>query len=468
MSLPRPARKLFFIEKIGSEPVEKNADEFAKERGFEWSDEMLISDKDKKRILEEKDQIFFSTMNNPAKTWATILASHEKMHENVAIYDTGDACGLGLMAINPLSICHFLKFSGEWSFPEYKDADGVYRFDSEQDTSYSVDLRKKDSTPYGRINGLKLRHFATFMMHAEEPHSYTFQSSSRDKIALENMEMFIISRPEEVKFGPPLLSVFQPIRDIRRGEPLIWKYSDTFFLEKKTNLTEKFFNRLSGAVIEPSCYTINEYKIRVLYKDNCIDLTYNKQSLMQGKPLYFSVPTHNLFFYVEFQDIQEAIKAKPHSRYIRIPEATLVANSEEELDALRAKRREVTSEVKKVVAPDSPLNSNRSFTQMKEMLNRFRNENTKSFFLAFDSKQYNKALRIACNAGSPEALAMTKILIANCISLKLNPNEKPDGTKPSAFDFARDKNDFYQLLRSSFEDLGNKDHQFKKTMCLIS
>jgi hypothetical protein len=95
------------------------------------------------------------------------------------------------------------------------------------------------------------------------------------------------------------------------------------------------------------------------------------------------------------------------------------------------------------IASDSPILS--PISQIRGSLERFNNEKTTAFFKAFDLKEYNKALRIACHAS---AYDIVKILVDNNATLNLNPNEKAGAEQLSAFDRAQDKTRIYQLLSS--------------------
>ncbi len=132
-----------------------------------------------------------------------------------------------------------------------------------------------------------------------------------------------------------------------------------------------------------------------------------------------------------------------------------------ELENCKEEKQECTVSIS-TAAASSPIYSD--ISKVRKKLDRYnKSEKTTIFFNAFDKeKDYNKALRILCKSGSPQALQMARIMVADRELLKLNPYKKPDETKPSAFELARDKPEFYALLRTFPEDLQrNKTQTFK-------
>jgi len=145
-----------------------------------------------------------------------------------------------------------------------------------------------------------------------------------------------------------------------------------------------------------------------------------------------------------YQEIQELKKLGNPSR----PILTLVEEK-------AVKPADKTSHT---IAHDSPMLS--PSTKMKNKLDPYRLDvKTGKFFEAFDAGHHNKALRILCNAGTQQALDLVQILVEYQAILKLDPNEKPEGTTSCAFDYARDKDEFNKKLLTIAPDLHKTETQ---------
>ncbi|HSW68650.1 MAG TPA: hypothetical protein VLI69_00650 [Gammaproteobacteria bacterium] len=459
MSLPRPKKPeaVLYIDKIDQAPIEVMSDEFAASREITWTPDIIMSEAaDKQQILKDKNELNGTITMDPVEQWEKILASHERTQKRVAIYETGDECGSGLKAVKRIKPLEFLRYSGAWTFADKK----------KDDRSYVYYVFKKNGEYYGKVDGLKYRHYADFANHADEGHGYTFSSESiRKTIAITNAGMYLLFRPDTIKSGPPLLLALRMNREINPGEPIVWNYgTDSFFLGSGNIdllLTEKFFNNTNGAVIDSSCYTINEFRVRInIGKLDC-KTNYTRDQLDAHEPIIARI-SKTKFIGISHQEIQAAVKQR-HSRYLLFSKPSIMTENVDEFVSWKkseyvAKLASLypspASELKRIVAKDSPLNTNIKFSTMLDELKPFReNSATAKFFDAFDIGEYNKSLRILCFSGTSEALKLAKILVKNNNILAkdnkllaLDPNEKPDGTKPSAFDFARDKLAFYKLL----------------------
>jgi SAM-dependent methyltransferase len=105
-----------------------------------------------------------------------------------------------------------------------------------------------------------------------------------------------------------------------------------------------------------------------------------------------------------------------------------------------------------LLSSDSPLMS--IIPRIKQELIPFKASSTEPFFKAFNSQQYNRALRIACTSNSTEALAIVSILVRYTNTLNLNPNEMAGDPSRNAFGLAKMKGgtEIYDLLCRICED----------------
>ncbi len=303
--------------------IERNISELVREEKAQWCDEVIISAADNKVVYANRKNIAFTEMltherkpiseQDHVKLWKNIFISHAKLQNKVAVYDTKDSeCGFGLTALEELDEGEYLIYPGVWSFIQPNQTN----FD--EDNSYLVTLNDNNKNAYGFVDAKNHRNLATFALHAwpeEELENYQFSSAEvKSRVSTANMMKIHIVRPESIKVGPPFVVALKTIQKCRG--PLTYIYSDTYFLSVK-NIGEKFFDKKTGAVIDPTHYSTKDtYKIRVHDRERSLyyDVVYTKKQFADRRDIMGKNP-NNTFFILHYEDFEQVIGSKPNNRF---------------------------------------------------------------------------------------------------------------------------------------------------------
>lgn len=325
MATPRSSF-IWFIPGPGEKAVQINPHEFAAGKGFSWSEEIEFTEEDDKKIttdaltLDVSEGIDQLTSQQQADYWNKILQSSQTAFNQVALYDTLDPhCGLGLVALQSLKFGQFMRYPGQWIQTE------DYLVKS---MSYSFTIYDKNQRNYGHVDGAKIRHFASFALHGwgkSELDHYEFDSPTiKAQVATSNLAMNIMLRPQSVKVGPPFILTLVTTRDINAGEPLLWTYCSTFFLDLANHIPECFFNKKNAAILNPQTYkTKDEIYIRLINPTKHESVTH-KIKKSEIDDLYVNALNPKTFaithYYLPASALKTAYEAYPRRRFLNFEE----------------------------------------------------------------------------------------------------------------------------------------------------
>ena len=262
-----------FIAKIGQPLTQISVTDLGNKYGFIWSDEIRISPEDDKRVQEAlcgKDNTyprFFEEFKNPDEhvaVWNDLIAQGGQMQDSLAIYDTGDTCGLGVCATNDIPKNKYVLYAGAWRWKSTRSYD--------TDRDYLMSLPDTSKKTIGHVDAKPYRNISGFIMHGWDEtdlKAYRFSDTkNRHAVGLSNMDIRYIPRPKKVKHGPCFLLTIKTIQPIKIGQPLLCHYGDTFFQSAETFIDERFFHKNTGVVLPPSTYEVDmTYQLTIHYVD---------------------------------------------------------------------------------------------------------------------------------------------------------------------------------------------------------
>lgn len=333
-----------FVKKVGEKPQRIDAATFFQGTQKSWTDQIIMSEDDLKKCNKDASMIKRTPVSPPSfyqEIWGNIVTSNNDMSDQVAIYDTESEAGLGLIATHDINRFQHLIYAGQWQFQQFE-----YKHDVSDMTA--VYWKGDKDIIYGYINATTVRNYAVYANTApqnkEELEHYAFQNDTiKASVATANLSPYLIARPDDCKIGPPFVCVLIANRDIKKGEPLLQHYGQSYFLDMENEIDECFFDKTGLAIDKKYYQTRSLINFRIYIDDiqNFVDTNYNKSKLFWG--LDESYATEFGKITLSHKDIQEAINKYPRRRYISFakPSTLHLLHSKEKILADREKSLEI-------------------------------------------------------------------------------------------------------------------------------